>query len=231
MIENVPGYVSILFILTTFLTVGFLFYAIKQTVFDTFAAKIVITAAAFWLIFTAMLALGGFYLSVDGFPPRFAFAPMPALLLIVILFIFFRRDFIDKLPLKILTLLQIVRIPVEIGLYWLFQNGMIPQIMTFEGRNFDILAGITAPFVFWLAFRQGKPNRPVLIAWNLVCLALVMNIVLTAIFSLPTSFQQFGLEQPNRAVLYFPYIWLPAIIVPIVLFAHLASLRQLLKRP
>ena len=35
MIENLPGYVSITFILTTFLTVGILFYAVKRSVFDT----------------------------------------------------------------------------------------------------------------------------------------------------------------------------------------------------
>lgn len=230
MIETVPGYVSVTFILTTFLTVGFLFYAIKQTVFETVAAKIVITAIAFWLIFTAVLALGGFYLNVGGFPPRFAFAPLPALLFIIFLFVFFRRNFIENLPLRILTLLQVVRIPVEIVLWWLFQNGLVPEIMTFEGRNFDILAGITAPVVFWLAFRNGKTNRPLLIGWNIACLILVTNIVTTAILSLPTSFQQFGIDQPNRGVLYFPYIWLPAIIVPIVLFSHFASLWQLLKR-
>ncbi len=228
--ENIPGYVSVTFILTTFLTIGFLFYAIKQTVFETIPAKIVITVIAFWLLFTAMLALGGFYLNIEGFPPRFMFAPVPALLFIGFLFIFYRENFIEKLPLQILTLLHIIRIPVEIVLWWLFQNGAIPEIMTFEGRNFDILAGITAPVVYWLAFRENKTNRPLLIVWNIVCLILVTNIVATAILSLPTSFQQFGLDQPNRAVLYFPYIWLPAIIVPIVYFAHFASLWQLFKR-
>ena len=35
-------------------------------------------------------------------------------------------------------------------------------------------------------------------------------------------------EQPNRAVLFFPYIRLPTIIVPVVLFSHLAALWKLL---
>ena len=29
------------------------------------------------------------------------------------------------------------------------------------------------------------------------------------------------------AVLYFPFIWLPSVVVPIVLFSHLASLWKL----
>jgi hypothetical protein len=53
---------------------------------------------------------------------------------------------------KILTLLHIIRIPVELGLYWLFIYKAIPQLMTFEGRNFDILVGLTVPFdlLLWL---------------------------------------------------------------------------------
>lgn len=229
--DNVPGYVSIAFILTTFLTIGILFYAIKQTVIATTPAKIVVTILAFWLLFTAILAKGGFYLDTQSFPPKFAFAPIPALLFIIFLFVFFRENFIAKLPLQTLTILHIVRIPVEIVLWWLYQNGKIPQIMTFEGRNFDILAGISAPVIFWLAFRNNQIKRPVLIVWNIICLLLLINIVATAILSLPTSFQQFGLDQPNTAVLYFPYIWLPAIVVPIVMFAHFASLWQLFRTP
>ena len=228
MIEGVPQYVSTVFILTTFLSIGFLFYAIKQKSLDTFPAKLVVTLIAFWLILQAVLGLGGFYLKTDAVPPRFPFLAAPTLLLIAFLFAFYRKGFIDALPLKVLTLLHIVRIPVEIVLWWLYQSGQVPQLMTFEGRNFDILAGITAPIIAWLAFRGNSVNRPILIVWNIVCLILVSNIVTNAVLSAETPIQQFAFDQPNRAVLYFPYVWLPAIIVPIVLFAHLASLWQTL---
>jgi hypothetical protein len=115
-------------------------------------------------------------------------------------------------------------------LFWLFQAGQIPQLMTFEGRNFDILSGLTAPLIYWLAFRGGKTNRRLLIVWNLFALALLINIVVNAFLSFPFSFQQFAFDQPNRAVLYFPFVWLPSVIVPIVLFCHLASLWQLLSK-
>nr|MBA3694829.1 hypothetical protein [Acidobacteriota bacterium] len=86
MIENLPSYVSIAFILTTFLTVGFLFYAFRQTVFDTTAAKILFALVPLWLIFQAALASSGFYLLVDVFPPRLPlFAVIPALVLIILL--------------------------------------------------------------------------------------------------------------------------------------------------
>lgn len=230
MIENLPGYISITFILTTFLTVGFLFYAVKQTVFETIPAKIFIFLLSFWIFFQAILSINGFHQNSAAFPPRLVlFGVFPALLLLIIYFIFFRQNFIEKLPLKILTILSVVRIPVEIVLLWLFQNQFIPQSMTFEGRNFDILSGITAPIVYFLAFRGGKINRPLLIVWNIFSIALLFNIVITAILALPAISPNLPTELQNRAVTFFPYIWLPTIVVPIVLFSHLASLWKLYK--
>ena len=231
MIENLPGYVSITFILTTFLTVGFLFHAVKQNAFETIGAKILIFLLAFWLFFTAFLAISGFYLNSEAFPPRvMSVGVLPALLVIVAYFIFFRKNFIEKLPLKTLTLLSVIRIPVEIVLLWLFQGGLVPQSMTFEGRNFDILSGITAPIVYFLAFRGGRINRPLLIVWNLFALALLANIVTTAILAFPSIDPQLPAALQNRGVAYFPFIWLPAIVVPIVFFTHLVSLWKLFKQ-
>ena len=182
------------------------------------------------MIFSAVLSLGGFYQNTDTFPPRvFAFAVFPALAFIAAYFVFFRSSFIDRLSLKALTLVHTIRLPVELVLLWLFQAGTVPQIMTFEGRNFDILSGLTAPLAYFLAFRSGRINRGVLIVWNLFALLLLFNIVITAALSLPSPMQRLGLDQPNVAVMFFPYIWLPAVVVPIVLFSHLASLWQLFR--
>lgn len=230
MIENLPGYISVTFIITAFLTVGFFLYAVRHTVFHTLSAKIFSFLLAFWMIFQAVMSLGGFYLQTDAIPPRLlAFGVFPAFLTVILYFVFARQNFIDKLSLKILTLLHVIRIPVEVVLFWLFEQKLIPQLMTFEGRNLDILSGLTAPIVYFLAFRGGKTNRPLLIVWNLLALGLLVNIVTHAILSFPFPFQQMAFDQPNRAVLYFPYVWLPTIIVPLVLFSHLIALRQLFK--
>lgn len=231
MLENLPSYVSIVFILTTFLTVGFLFRAIKATVIDTIPAQILIFLISFWIFCPAILAIYGFYQFTETFPPRiFAFGALPAILVAIIYIIFFRKNFVAKLPLKTLTLLHIIRIPVEIVLLWLFQNSLIPQEMTFEGRNFDILSGITAPIVYFFAFRNNQTNRTLLIIWNILSLILLINIVTTAILAFPSPMQSIALSQPNRAVMFFPYIWLPALIVPIVFFSHLAAFVQLFKK-
>lgn len=227
MIEGVPPYVSPIFIATTFITVGFLLYAIKRSSPDTLPGRAVLFLTPFWMLFVGVIALGGFYQNTASLPPRiFAAGALPAILLGIGLVVAFPA-FIGKLPLGTLTLLHVIRIPVEIVLFMLAHAGAIPTIMTFEGSNFDILSGITAPIVYYLAFRGGKVNRPLLIAWNIGALILLVNIVATAILAFPSPMQQIALEQPNRAVMYFPFIWLPAVVVPIVFFAHLASLRKL----
>jgi hypothetical protein len=99
--------------------------------------------------------------------------------------------------------------------------------MTFDGSNFDILAGLTAPLVYYQAFVRKKLTQRMLLLWNIACLGLLINIVLTAILAAPTPFQQTAFDQPNIAISYFPFIWLPSVVVPIVLIAHLVAIRRL----
>ena len=49
-----------------------------------------------------------------------------------------------------------------------------------------------------------------------------------ALRSFPSPLQSMAFDQPNRAIMYFPFVWLPSIVVPIVLFSHIASLLKLL---
>lgn len=227
--ESVPSYVSTVFILTTFVAVAFLLQAVKRVGLGKLPSQILIFLLPLWIFFQAVISIGGFYQNSTAMPPRIVlFGVLPTLLTIATFFIFFRKTFIDKMPLRLLTMLHIVRIPVELVLLWLFQNHLVPQLMTFEGWNFDILSGILAPIVFLIAFRGDQTKRGPLIAFNIIGLILLANIVTIAVLSIPTPFQQLAFEQPNRAVALFPYSWLPTIVVPIVLFSHIAALWKLL---
>ena len=114
-------------------------------------------------------------------------------------------------------------------LYSLFVYKAVPQLMTYEGRNFDILAGLSAPLIFYFGFIKKQLSRNAILIWNFICLGLLINIVLNAILSVPFPLQKFAFDQPNVAVLYFPFNLLPSVVVPIVLLSHLAAIRQLLK--
>jgi hypothetical protein len=151
--------------------------------------------------------------------------------LITILIIFNTKagkHFIDGLNIKTLTIFHIIRIPVELALYGLFLHHAVPGLMTFEGRNFDVLSGLSAPIVYYFGFVQKKLSEMAILIWNFICLALLLNIVVNALLSAPGPLQHFAFEQPNIAVLYFPFVLLPSVLVPMVLFAHLITIRRLL---
>lgn len=221
--EDIPFYVSLAFILTTVLTL-YLF------VRATNLSKLVIVGFILWLGLQAYLAHSGFYLGVSTKPFRFLLAAPPTLILIFSVFISKNgRSWIKIFSLKTLTLLHIIRIPVEIVLYWFFLSNMLPELMTFSGRNFDILAGITAPLVYYLVFIRRIMGRKGLLGWNIICLALLLNIIGNAILSTPIPIQQFAFDQPNIAILHFPLVWLPTFVVPIVLFSHFVAIYRLAK--
>jgi hypothetical protein len=164
-------------------------------------------------------------------PPRFILLILPPLLLIGTAFVTAKgKYYIDTLDLKTLTLLHVIRIPIEIVLFLLCVNKAVPEIMTFEGRNFDIISGMTAPFIYYFGFIKKKLNTTAILIWNFICLGLLINIVVTAILSAPFPLQKFAFDQPNIALLYFPFIWLPCCVVPLVLSAHVAAIRKLRSR-
>jgi len=222
--NNLPAYISIIFTLSTILTVILFYKAANHS-------KKVIAVLFAWILLQSILGIAGFYTVTNTVPPRLVFLALPALIVIVVLFISAKgKSFIDGLNIKWLTILHIVRVPVELVLFWLFLNKAVPQLMTFEGRNFDIAAGLTAPLVYYFGFIKNSLSKKILLTWNFICLALLLNIVVNAVLAAPTFFQQFAFEQPNIAILYFPFNLLPAVVVPLVLLAHLATIRQLLKK-
>lgn len=135
----------------------------------------------------------------------------------------------QQLQLEPLVLLHTVRIPVELVLHALFIAALMPRIMTYEGLNLDIFSGITAPIIYYFGYVKHRLSSTMLITWNLVCLGLLINIVAIAILSAPLPFQQLAFDQPNIGVFYFPFVWLPGFIVPIVLLAHIVSLQRIFK--
>ncbi len=220
--ENLPTYISIVFGLTTFLTVGLFYKATNNS-------KTTLIILLTWLALQTAIGLSGFYTVTDATPPRFLLLVLPPFLLIIGLFTTSKgKHYIDSLDAKILTILHTIRIPVEIVLFWLFINKTVPELATFEGKNFDILSGLTAPIVFYFGFIKKQLNRKIILIWNFICLGLLINIVTIAVLSAPFPFQKFAFDQPNIAVLYFPFNWLPSCVVPLVLFSHLATIRQLL---
>ncbi|MDR6944122.1 hypothetical protein [Mucilaginibacter pocheonensis] len=220
--EYLPLMIPAAFILTTLLTLLLLYRAAR------FNRRLLLVITG-WLILQAALTIAGFYLQTTDTPPHFTLLLLPPVaMILVLLFSKPGQRFVDTFDTSRLTLIHSVRIPVELLLFGLYLYHAVPRLMTFEGGNLDIFSGLSAPLIWYFGFKRKAIGRTGLIAWNILCLLLLFNIVGRAILSAPFAFQRFGFEQPNIALLYFPYSWLPGFIVPAVLLAHLITLRKLI---
>lgn len=211
---------------------GMLFHyltrAIGQTAWPESRKKKVrlslLTGLILWAVVLTVLSFSGFTGNFENFP--FNVMPVVAIPLITSLILIFSpasKTVILHLPLKALTQLQVFRVVVEILLWLLFIQHLLPKQMTFEGRNWDILVGITSlPAASFLLKRKGA-----LISWNILGLLLLINIVTIAILSLPSPIRVFDEEPANTIVTLFPFIFLPGFLVPLAYILHLLSLRRL----
>lgn len=138
----------------------------------------------------------------------------------------FGRRLAMGLPISVLVGFQAFRILVELLLHRFYLQGLIPVQMTFAGRNFDILSGLTAIPLAWFAARSQVP-RWMLYAWNFLGLALLINIVGTAIVSMPGPLRLFTNDPANTLIARWPYIWLPTFLVTTALMGHLLLFRRL----
>lgn len=178
--NSLSNSISIFFIAITLVTAWQFYDASKRSR----AAGAVILL---WVIFQGVVGLSGFYQGAQTTPPKFVILIAPGLILSGLLFVSKSgRRFIDRLDVRKLTILHAVRIPVEIILYFVCAAGLIPEIMTFEGNNYDILSGLTAPLMYYLVFTRKRLGYKALLAWNFGCLALLINILVIAILAAET---------------------------------------------
>ena len=218
--NDLPLFLPTLFIISTLFTLVVLFVASGKS-----TAVLLISLG--WLALQGVLSYKLFYLDTETVPPKFILALFPAIVFIVFLFVHKKgREFINSLNLKSLYLIHVVRIPVEFGLYGLALYKTIPMLMTFEGVNFDIIAGITAPLIILGYFYKDWLSNSFVLIWNILSIGLLVNIVVNAILSVESPIQTQAFDQPNEAILHFPYIFLACYIVPVVFFSHLVCIKR-----
>ena len=190
--------------------------------------RVLIVPGIFWLAFLAKISGMNFFHDWSGLPPRLMIAVLPPLIFAFALMISKKiNGFIILVPQHWLIVIQSFRIVMEIILLMLFLEKIIPEQMTFEGKNFDVLVGITAPFIAYLAYRK-KISKRFIIGWNIFGLILLANIVVIALLSTPVPFRVFMNEPANTVVAFFPFVWLPGFVVPVAYMMHFLSIKKCL---
>ena len=183
-----------------------------------------------WLGFVYIWSRFGIFSNFSLFP--FNAAPVILIPLVTILLFTFSKNIKEILPCipqENIIKLQVFRFYVEVLLWALFSVSLLPVQMTFEGRNFDVITGVTA--VLLTTRISGfilidKMSNTLIIAWNILGLGLLINIVVIAILSMPTPLRVFMNEPANTIVTEFPISMLPAFLIPLAYMLHLLSIRK-----
>ena len=183
--------------------------------------------ALMYLVIPAILASRGLLDRYDPLPaPALVMVAIIAALTVTITLAAPGARIVAAVGLPALVGFQAFRIPVEWLLHRLYLEGVIPVQMTYSGRNFDIVTGVTAAaLAVWLL--RGRPPKRIVLAWNVLGLALLATIVTIAVLSTPVPFRQF-LEGPaNTLPSRVPYVWLPTFLVQMALAGHVLVFRRL----
>ena len=179
-----------------------------------------------WLALTLALAARGL-LHFDTVPPTM----LLLLAVTVIAAVRFTRSRTGErlalgVPLGLLVLSQGFRLPLELIMHGLYEDGLMPVQMSYSGLNFDIVTGLTA-IPLGLLVLAGRAPRGLVLAWNVMGSLLLVTVLTIAILSAPTPLRVFMNDPVNVWVTQAPWVWLPTLLVPCALIGHLLIFRRL----
>jgi hypothetical protein len=181
---------------------------------------------AIWLAAQAVAARSGWLGRFELRPPPIVIWFLSMIVMTLALaWSSFGRRFADKLPFVALIGFQAFRLPLELVMHRAAVAGLMPNVMSFTGYNFDIVSGATALPLALYAWRRPLP-RPLIMLWNLTGQLLLIAIAIIAFAATPV-FRAFGDDQVNVWVTQWPYVWI-AVMVAAALFGHVVTMRKLL---
>ena len=236
--HSIPVYITLLFFIIVALLTGSVFFALNYgfTKLGYTPRKknrnLIVTAVIFsgWLFISALIAFNGTLMDFSSTPPKILLILIPSVLGIIYISNSKRvTAMLEFIPKSWLVYIQSFRILMEVMLWMLFTANIIPVQMTFEGMNYDILAGLSAPLIGYYALTVKKWPAIVALLWNFAGFLLVLNITIISVLSTPGVLRQFTTGPSNTIAAYFPFVWIPAFIVPFAFLMHVLSIKQLFK--
>lgn len=127
-------------------------------------------------------------------------------------------------PLVALVGFHAFRVPLELVLHSWAGQGTIPQTMTWDGQNWDIISGAVAIIVAPFAIRSRA------LAWgaNIVGAVLLVNVIRVALLSSPIPIG-WGQDPPLLLALHLPYALIAPVCVAGAIAGHIVLTRALLR--
>jgi hypothetical protein len=136
------------------------------------------------------------------------------------------RYLATNLPLSLILALQTFRVGVELTLSALHDAGLTSRLMTLPGGNIEILIGLSAPLIAWVATR-GAAGRRIAFVWNVVGLLSLLNVAARAVLTAPGPLNLIHADLPTVAMGMFPFSFIPGFMAPFAMGLHLLVFRAL----
>jgi len=195
------------------------------------AARIAyLSGLASWLTFTGGVGVASSVFHVALPVPLLALLAGPSFTLALAVALSpLGRGLALQVPMWALMGLQTFRLGIELSLYPLAKQGLIPEVATFLGGNIDILFGLTAPVMAWLAVR-GRAGPAVILTWNVLGILSVCNAGARSALTAPGALHLIHTAVANQAMGLFPYTFIPAFLAPLALMLHIVAIRAALGR-
>jgi len=191
----------------------------------------VLAGLSVWFIYAGLLGYFGVLQNTAMRPPGIVFLVGPVFVFILL---FIVRSYADArvalaFPLWIILGTQCFRVGVELFLHQLWIDGLVPKMLTFEGANVDIYVGASAPLVAWLSTR-GRLGMRLALAWNVLGLLALTNVVSRAVLTAPGPFNLIHAEVLNLMMGTFPFLFIPGFFVPLAVVLHVLAIRAISSR-
>ena len=136
------------------------------------------------------------------------------------------RAYVFRIDLSLLHFFQIARL-AGIGMLAVYAVGRLAPLFALWAGGVDVIIGLTATFMAFLALVRDRLPRRMLTAWNVLgLLDFVVALVLWFLYS-PTVFGVLGHQLDTTQMLILPLSFIPMAGVPVASIVHIIALIQL----
>jgi hypothetical protein len=181
-----------------------------------------------WLVLALALSVSDFFIPGPGQRvPRLAYTLIPLAAGVGLLGFSpaFRRA-IGRTPQPWLIGVQFSRILGGIFLIG-YAQGTFPGEFALPAGIGDVLVGLLAPVVAALVATNHPWSRQLAVLWNIAGLTDLALAVTLGVLSSPGPLQRLAFDTPNAAISTYPFVLIPAFLVPLLILVHLYSLHGL----
>ena len=181
---------------------------------------------ATWVLAVTAAAVAGAWL--DPVVPRPLGYLIPAMVLALVLWrAGWLQAAVQEFSPAAIPWLQTLRIGGGLTLFAAWASGFAPWGWVVRAGTGDILVGLGAAAVAALLGTGLAWSRTAAIAWNVFGLVDMAHTMVRGLLSAPGPQQRIFEAPPNLVPAVFPFIYLPAFIVPLTILLHILSLQQL----